>query len=56
MLEAPTPEKRLVLAAKRFLSVLASRSLDERLSRIEEELASLRETLESRDEVGARTD
>jgi hypothetical protein len=90
MLEAPTPEKRLVLAAKRFLSVLASRikrllggvlqltlhdqlgdisrqtqrlgsasvesstylagelrALDERLSRIEDELATLRTALES---------
>jgi hypothetical protein len=89
MLEAPTPEKRLVMAVKRFLSVVASRikrllggvlqltlhdqlgdlsrqtqrlgsasvesstylagelrALDERLSRIEDELANLRATLE----------
>jgi hypothetical protein len=98
MLEAPTPENRLVMAAKRFLSIVASRlkrllggvlqltlhdqlgdisrqtqrlgsasvesstylanelrALDERLSRIESELESLRAAVEAGDEVTSST-
>ena len=98
MLEAPTPENRLVMTAKRFLSIVASRlkrllggvlqltlhdqlgdisrqtqrlgsasvesstylanelrALDERLSRIEAELESLRAAVEAGDEVPSHT-